>query len=92
MEAGAAAAIATEALIWLAGQDEALAAFLAAGGLSADEIRPRADDPEFLGFTLDFLLSDEALLLAFCADSGVPPEAPSRARAALPGGDAPHWT
>ena len=41
---------------------------------------------------LDFLLGDEDLLLAFCAEAGVAPTVPARARAALPGGDAPNWT
>ncbi len=41
---------------------------------------------------LDFLLSDEATLMAFAQDAGVSPDRPLRARAALPGGELPHWT
>ena len=41
---------------------------------------------------LDFLLEDEARLLAFCADTGIAPAAPMAARVHLPGGDVPHWT
>ncbi len=87
-----AATTARDALIWMADRPEALGAFLAAGGLAPGDLRGRADDPEFLGFLLDFLLGDEDLLLAFCAEAGVAPTVPARARAALPGGDAPNWT
>ncbi|MER2510199.1 DUF3572 family protein [Amaricoccus sp.] len=87
-----AAVTAREALIWMAGEPDVLGAFLDAGGLAPGDLRGRADDPEFLGFLLDFLLGDEALLLAFCAEAGLSPTVPARARAALPGGDAPDWT
>ncbi len=86
-----AAATAREALIWMAGEPEILGAFLATGGLAPGDLRGRADDPEFLGFLLDFLLHDEATLLAFCAAPAS--RRPSRhGRAALPGGDTPDWT
>ena len=81
-----------QALGWIAGQPELAGAFLGATGASAEEMRARADDPEFLGFVLDFLLADEPALLAFCADTSTPPDHPFRARAALPGGALPHWT
>jgi hypothetical protein len=84
--------LALQALGWLAGQDEAFGAFLAHAGSDAGEIRARAAEPEVLGSVLDFLLADEPLLLQFCAEAGVKPEAPMRARALLPGGDVPFWT
>lgn len=87
-----AADLARGALIWLAGEPEALGAFLGASGLDPADLRGRAGDPEFLGFVLDFLLGDEAMLLAFCGETGTPPTAPARARALLPGGDLPNWT
>lgn len=87
-----AVALGQEALVWLAGQPEALGAFLAASGASPAEVRARAGDPEFLGFVLDFVLASEASVRAFAAAAGVPPDRPARARAALPGGDAPDWT
>ncbi len=85
-------ALALEALAWIAAQDDALGAFLGASGLAPGEVRARAAEPEFLGFVLDFLMQDEAMLCAFAAAAGVSPEAPMRARAALPGGADPHWT
>ncbi len=81
-----------QALVWLAGNDEFLQRFLDAGGVSATDLRQRAQEPEFLGFVLDFLLGDDAMVLAFCDDSNLPPETPMQARAALPGGDLPNWT
>lgn len=83
---------AVKALSWIASDDELAGAFLAMSGAGADEIRERAADPEFLGFVLDFMLSDERALIRFCEAEGLSPEAPMRARAALPGGDLPDWT
>lgn len=84
--------IARDALIWLAGTPEDLAAFLAAGGLAPADLRDRAGEPEFLGFLLDFLLEGDTRLLAFAAASNLPPATVVRARAALPGGYVPDWT
>lgn len=84
--------LAVEALGWIAGHDELLGAFLDASGGDPSSLRARAGDPEFLGFVLDFLLADEGTLLAFCENRAISPETPMRARAALPGGDLPHWT
>lgn len=92
MSLDAAEALALEALAWLAEDPERIGPFLGAAGASAGELRARAGEAEFLGFVLDFLLADEAALLAFCDAAGRPYEAPMRARAALPGGDLPHWT
>lgn len=93
MTASAAAeALATEALLWLAGQGELLRDFLVASGAGPDEIRARAADPEFLAAVLDFVLMEEAWVLDFAADRGVKPDQVARARAQLPGGDLPHFT
>lgn len=81
-----------QALGWIAAQPELAGRFLDAAGASPDELRSRAADPEFLGFVLDFLLSDEEALVAFAQDAGITPDRPLRARAALPGGELPNWT
>ena len=81
-----------QALGWIAGQEELAGAFLGASGLSAEDIKERAADPEFLGFVLDYLLTDEEALIAFSDAAGVPHDHPLRARAGLPGGQLPHWT
>ncbi len=77
---------------WLATDDERLGAFLALSGASADDLRVRAADPEFLGFLVDFVLQDEDALVTFCDATGHPYDAPQRARLLLPGGDVPDWT
>ena len=84
--------MAIQALGWIAGQPELAGAFLGSTGAAAQDLRERAADPEFLGFVLDFLLGDEAALVAFCHETGIAPDRPMRARAALPGGDLPNWT
>jgi hypothetical protein len=92
MNTDAARDIAETALIWLAERPERLGAFLDASGADPREIRARAEDPEFLGFVLDFLLASDAAVLDFCADRRLAPEVPARARAVLPGGGVPNWT
>ena len=92
MTADEAVSIGQDALIWLAGQPDALAGFLAASGLAPEDLRDRAADPEFLGFVLEFLLGADSMLLDFASASGIPPAAPARARAALPGGMEHNWT
>jgi hypothetical protein len=92
MNAEAAARLAQDALIWLAGQPEMLARFLAASGAGPADMRRLANDPEFLGFVLDFLLGSDDLVRGFAAEVGIRPEEPMRARAALPGGAVPDWT
>ncbi len=85
-------ALAVQALVWMAGDSDLIGRFLAATGAGLADLRGRAAEPEFLGFVLDFLLSDEAALVAFAAAENIRPELPMRARAALPGGELPHWT
>ena len=84
--------VALQALAWLVGNDALLPVFLGATGASVADLQPRAADPCFLASVLDFLLMDDAWVMAFCAESGLPNEAPMRARAALPGGAQVHWT
>lgn len=81
-----------QVLGWLAGHDDMLTQFLGMTGIAADDLRVRAQEPEFLGFVLDFLLSDDAMVMAFCEEAGLAAETPMFARAALPGGDVPNWT
>lgn len=84
--------LALRALAWLAGHDELLPVFMGATGAGADDIRSRAGDPEFLASVLDFLMMDDAWIIAFCDASGLAYDAPMQARAALPGGAPMHWT
>ena len=92
MKSEAAQHIAIQALQWIASDSELCGQFLGHCGASAEDLRTRAAEPEFLGFVLDFLLLDDSFVLAFSERAGIPPETPMRARAALPGGDLPNWT
>lgn len=84
--------IGLQALGWLAGNDDLLAVFLGATGASGGDLRARASEPEFLGAVLDFLMLDDAWVMAFCDAGRLGYDVPMRARAALPGGQEIHWT
>ena len=69
-----------------------LPALLAALPLVLATLPAQAADPEFLGAVLDFLLMEDATVIAFCDAMGLRYDSPMQARAALPGGPGPHWT
>jgi hypothetical protein len=83
---------ALRALAWLAGEEDLLGTFLGATGTSADDIRNRAADPEFLGSVLDFLLMNDDWVIQFCDAQKLPYEQVQQARQALPGGAQINWT
>lgn len=78
-------AIALNALRFLASDEQRLSRFLAMTGMAPGDMRSAAEDPVFLGGILDYLLSDESLLLSFTAEEGISPELPAAARRKLPG-------
>ncbi len=84
--------IALQALAFMAGDEQALDGFVHSTGLGIGELRAAASNPEILAGVLDYVLQDEAMLLAFCAAAEIRPDEPARARAYLPGGDVPHYT
>lgn len=88
----AAETLALQALGWILADPERLSAFLAASGAGPADLARGARDPAFLGAVIDFLLQTDAGVLAFCAEAGLAPDRVLAARAALPGGDLPHWT
>ena len=63
--------LALNALGFLAETPDALARFLSLSGATPDEIRARANDSQFLGGVLDFLLGDDELAGRFCAAEGI---------------------
>lgn len=88
----AAETLALQALAWLAGNDDLFPVFLGATGASASDIAADAGKPAFLGSVLDFVLTDDAWVTAFCDAASLSYDAPMLARMALPGGEQINWT
>ena len=80
-----AADLARGVLVFLAADIDRLGRFLAVTGIGPAEIRERVDDRAFLAGILDYILSDEPLLLIHAEEAGVSPESFAAARQALPG-------
>jgi hypothetical protein len=81
-------ALAVSALSFLAGDPDRFGAFLALSGIGPESIRAAAGEPHFLTGVLDYLVSDEKLLLDFAEHQNVDPFEITRSRAALAGRDA----
>jgi hypothetical protein len=79
-------------LEWLVGNDELLPVFLSATGASEADLRLRAEESEFLGSVLDFLMMDDAWVISYCDSQSLPYEILMQARQALPGGQDVSWT
>ncbi len=79
-------------LTWLVANEELLPVFLGATGASESDLRARAGESEFLGSVLDFVMMDDAWVMAYCDGEGLPYETLMRARQALPGGADVNWT
>lgn len=84
--------LALQCLAWLAGHEELLPVFMGATGASEANLRQGAQDPVFLGSVLDFVMMDDAWVIDFCAEKGLPNDSLMRARMALPGGAQVNWT
>ncbi|WP_305987017.1 DUF3572 domain-containing protein [Roseibium sp. MMSF_3544] len=82
--------IATEALLQLSRDPEQIGRFLAFSGIGPDMIRSAANEPGFLAGVLEFYMSDEPLLLAFCENSSIRPTMIAAARYVLGGGQEDH--
>jgi hypothetical protein len=75
--------MAVPALTFIAQDGEQLARFLALSGLEPGNLREAAAEPSFLVGVLDYLSSDEALLLAFAANFQIDPTAIATAQRLL---------
>lgn len=84
--------LALQALAWLVAQEDLLGLFMGSTGASETDLREAVDNPGFLGSVLDFLMQDDAWIVAFCDAGGLGYDQPAQARAALPGGAQVHWT
>ena len=92
MDKEKATSYAISALIWLANNQQSLEMFLNASGASPDDLRVRAQDPEFLGFVLDFFMTSDELMTSLSVDLKIAPAQLNIARSTLAGGDLPNWT
>ena len=84
--------LAAQALSWVAEDSDRLNAFMAMTGAAPSDLVRNITKPAFLATVLDFLLTEDALVIAFCDTRGLPYTAPMQARTALPGGTPWHWT
>ncbi len=84
--------LAAQALAWVAEDVNRLGAFMAMTGAAPADLARNIGQPAFLASVLDFLLTEDALVIGFCDTRGLPYTAPMQARAALPGGMPWHWT
>ncbi|MET0251201.1 MAG: DUF3572 family protein [Novosphingobium sp.] len=75
--------MALAALAWVVGDERRAQRLLGLTGLDADALRMGLHDPAVLGAVLDFLLANEADLLAAADDLGIPPQELARARSEL---------
>ena len=80
--------VAIQALSFVAGEPERLGLFLAESGLGPDTLRSAATDPQFLAAVLDFVLRDDAMVMAFAKSVELDPTNVAAARQVL--GD-PQW-
>jgi Protein of unknown function (DUF3572) len=87
MSPDAAEALAAQALLFLAGDDERLSRFAGITGTDPGNIRQAAAEPGFLAGVLAHLMQDEEAILAFAAQAGIKPVMVPLAYRVIPGGD-----
>ena len=85
MRASEAETMALKALTHLAGDPDALLRFLTLSGLTIEDLRERAGDPELLAAVMDFVLADDRISAEFADAENLRPEMLHAIRRALPG-------
>ena len=81
-----------QALTWLVSNDDLLPVFMGATGATEADLKAGVADPAMQGAVLDFILMDDAWVVAVCDSLGVPYNTLAAARAVLPGGEQVNWT
>ncbi len=66
-------------LEWLSLDEQRLLQFMALSGCDAQTLMAEMNNPALHMAVLDYLMTDEALLLQFCADTNTAPEECSKA-------------
>ena len=77
--------IALQALAFLVKEDNLLNQFFASSGLAPQDLKDHFQDPNVLGGVLDFILTDDGILLSFCNATSLSPETLVMVRRLLPG-------
>jgi len=83
--AAAAETLAIQALAFLGEDAERLGRFLAVSGIGPADLRAAAAEPQFLAGLMDYVASDETLLVEFAKHVDLAPEEIARACAVLGG-------
>jgi hypothetical protein len=78
--------LALDALLFLTEDEERLENFLRETGFAPSDLRRAMGESGFAGVMLDYLCSDESLLIAFAAAKGIDPQEPEAARQFLASG------
>jgi hypothetical protein len=68
-----ASAVGLAGLTYLAGKEDAVAVFLRLSGLQPPDLRNRVDDPDLLLAVLEFLLTDDEIVMDFCRERDLSP-------------------
>jgi len=84
--------IALNAMAWLVANEELLPVFLGSTGAEIADLHAQASEPSMQLSVLDFLMMDDAWVMACCDHLALPYEALFAARQSLPGGALTHWT
>lgn len=79
-------ALALQGLTFLAGDPKRLVRFLSLTGLTPQDLKGWAERPDLQAAVLEYLLSDESLLLVFAAETGAAPDSIAPAHALLSAG------
>jgi Protein of unknown function (DUF3572). len=88
----AAEQVALKAIAWLAGNDDLLPVFMGSTGADEAAFREGVMNPEFQASVLDFIMMDDAWVVAFCDVEAMPYDRLMQARGTLPGGAQVNWT
>jgi hypothetical protein len=92
MNAEQAETVALQALGWVLSDEDRTLMFMGMTGADLGSLRQRAGDADVLCSVMDFVLSDDRMVLEFAASAGLAADAVPMARYALPGGEQVHWT
>ena len=77
--------VALQALTYLVSDPQRLSRFLSLTGIGLEDLRSEAITAELQIATLEYMLSDESLLLTFCQEVGIEPMMIAPAHALLSG-------